>query len=524
MKTATPKQRRVVAAGSAFGLAAVLVATGATAASAAPAPAAETITFTGDQYTSVVPGAACGVTINAVGGGGGAAPFPFPPLNPGAGADITATYKVTPGMAISAEVGGAGEPGAGRRGAYPAAQGGWPNGGNGGHGGLGFSGDGGVEGTHTGGSGGGATSISIGGMELIVAGGGGGIGFGPTIPTTSDGGNAGLPTSAGAVAGSNGEDGADDIDSSMVRGGQGGQESDGGAGGTYSARVADVPASEQALLAGFSGAGNQGGAGGNGRAHDTNDYSTGGGGGGGYFGGGGGAATYGGDSSAGGGGGGASYVNENSPSGNPASALGVSSSLGLIPVSRGQGSFDGTVTLTWLECGILTDSGLTHGDIDETQRFAPSPTDEGSGDVVIATATELLNAAGDAVTELATPGVGTFTVEGSDIVFTPASGYVGASSLITYRITDAEGRTTQGLYKAEVTDGGEPPVDPTDPSDGDPGVGDTDDGVTIVPTSDRDALASTGSATGATAWLAAALLALGSIPALFTMVRRRKAL
>lgn len=252
-------------------------------ASAQAAPGPETIDYSGSAFSTTVPAGVCSAQITALGGGGGGVngvASPISALDHLAGARITASFPVRPGMAVNGDVGRGGDIGS-TLGGFPQGvlgEGGYPNGGN-----AGLTANSG----HTGGGGGGSTTVSIDGILLIVAGGGGGIGGGHSLAAT--GGDAGLSSAAGVAAGSDGQ-GAFDIKgdpSRVTLGGQGGQVSGPGLGGQFVASTSDVPQTIQDSLRGFDGVGGQGGNGGIDPSIDS-----GGGGGGGYFGGGGGAPRH----------------------------------------------------------------------------------------------------------------------------------------------------------------------------------------------------------------------------------------
>lgn len=442
MSSATPTTPRrtagVMATAALAG--AALALTGVSPAVAAPAP--ETIAFTGAPASTVVPTGVCAVTINAVGGGGGNT-FGFAAGLNGAGAagaNITATYKVRPGMAVDAIVGGGGQ--MSHTGNAVPVFGGYPDGGEGGTT---------PDGRHRGAGGGGSTSVSIGGLELIVAGAGGGLGGGHSY--TAVGGDAGLPTAAGVTAGGDGvgDLGSETDPTHASGGGQGGQTTAGGAGGIYTAP--SLSQGERDALAGFPGVGRQAGNGGN----DQN-LDSGGGGGGGFFGGGGGSSTFEQrdasgpahnehDVAGGGGGGGASFVSPDSPD-----SLGAVTNISSVAGARAnarQAGPNGQVTLTWLDCGLLTNDGSTSDVKEAIQRWTPAPTSEATGAAEAATY-ELLDGSGNPVAELIVAG-GVYTVDGSELVFTPDAGFVGTPPAASYRATGAPGTAT-GLYTPTVVD------------------------------------------------------------------------
>ncbi|MFM2016558.1 MAG: hypothetical protein RL007_214 [Bacteroidota bacterium] len=208
-----------------------------------------TYSYTGAVQTYLVPPCVTSVTINALGAQGGGTVG-------GLGGSATATVPVTPGSTLYVYVGG-----------RPTAQLG-PGGFNGGGATLALPCGGGGDGFPGGGASDVRTSTSL-NDRLIVAGGGGGMGWSNGV--------------GGAGGGTNGTDGA----ASWIAGthGKGATQSAGGIGGYYSGN-------NQSAGNGSFGQG--------GDAGPPNTYCTGGGGGGGYYGGGGGYVSA--------GGGGSSYV------------------------------------------------------------------------------------------------------------------------------------------------------------------------------------------------------------------------
>lgn len=437
-----------LAGGLTLGLATSVLAFGAASAQAADSPVAssvETIAFSGSSFTGQVPNDTCSVTITAQGGAGGLnGVFSNPPgaiegLS-GTGALISASYAVRAGMVMTGEVGGSGALGIAQgTNAQPPAAGGTPDGGNSGE-----------AHNHHGGGGGGSTSVTIDGTELIVAGGGGGYGGGHSL--SNWGGDAGLPTVAGVAAGHDGGNGLDikDDPSRVSGGGQGGQVDSPGAGGVFTAPTVEVPQADQDSVAGFPGSGRQGGKGGTDPSLDA-----GGGGGGGYYGAGGGASTLSNGSGpavidgvgGGGGGGGASYVSPDAPAG-LGSVTGLSAVNGP-EATRSAGSPNGFIQFEWFACGLVTNDGSTRGPVNEPQSWMPSPTNEGTGEAVSATALELLDANGDSVETVSVPG-GTYSLDGDKIIFTPESDYTGHPSPVQYRVQDAAGNVATGTYTPVV--------------------------------------------------------------------------
>ena len=318
---------RTVAAAGLLGVSVAVVALPEpVTASPATVPAPVTVNATG-PFSGTVPNGVCAVQATVRGGAGGSA-IGVANAN-GAGAAVTATYRVLPGQSYSGSIGGGGQV------ASNVSSAGGTNGG-------GPSGTiTGANTVHPGGGGGGWSELIVAGQSLIVAGGGGGSGGGHAT-NGGFGGNAGLPAAAGVTAGSNGQDGFD-TPAAVVGGGAGGQAAAPGTGGAHGT----TPARD-----GSAGSGRTGGAGG---ADTTPD--SGGGGGGGAFGGGGGASTVGngsggqvpGGTSGAGAGGGASFVAATSPDGSSTAVSGVSSAIGPRLPSTGNGAA-GQLQLQWIPC------------------------------------------------------------------------------------------------------------------------------------------------------------------------------
>lgn len=333
-------------------VAASFVAT-ATPAFAADDPAPTVVTKVGAFTDIKVPSNVCSVQIVAVAGGGGT-PSWNGNAGPagGAGASISATFDVTAGGSLSGFVGGGGQGGARSSGRNA---GGTDTGGASGEGTL-----------HHGGGGGGLTSVALGGTDVVIAGGGGGAGGGHRL-NDGYGGQGGLPTAANVVTpGQNGGDGGDSSDRTKSPGpngtfhsdptmtpggGQGGQATGPGAGGSYTDTENKLPSQFATSILGIAGVGRTGGAGGENPNPPVGNIraDTGGGGAGGYFGGGGGTDTYenGAEAAiedgigAGGGGGGSSWV--------AASGSDISSTAGA-RAGGGKNGADGSVTFNWISC------------------------------------------------------------------------------------------------------------------------------------------------------------------------------
>lgn len=177
-----------------------------------PTPVTVSFGYTGGEQTWTVPSGVSSVTVTASGGGGGLWDYNGGGAA-GYGATITATLSVTPGEALTIDVGSEG-------GSVTST-------GVVGAGGWGGSASGGVGGTtspgYEGAGGGGATSILNGTTELLVAGGGGGAGTGG-----GNGGNGGLNGATGTNAG--GGDGGGGATTTGPGAGGGGSYSPGGAG------------------------------------------------------------------------------------------------------------------------------------------------------------------------------------------------------------------------------------------------------------------------------------------------------
>ena len=340
-----------------------------------------------------VPGGVCTVTAEVLGGAGGSAVTTTTNSN-GAGAKVTATIPVLPGMSYSGTVGGGGGKPTGSGTTDTAGPAGVNGGGMGGTSGEAS----GVK--HHGAGGGGFTDLSFDGTLAVLAGGGGGAGGGHSTTTNGAGGDAGLPAGTGVADGEAGNIGKDYPNSAVVNGGAGGTSTP-GAGGTNS---------QSSAQNGFVGVLRVGGKGGN----DTNP-DAGGGGGGGYAGGGGGASTVtyntehagaaGSEIAGAGGGGGSSYVATSTTAGN---ITGISSALGakITTATAGAGA-NGSLKLTWNACSY--DLAVTK---------AVSPTSLATGATATWTVTVTNNGPdamtqGDTVTLADTlPGAGAKTITG----------------------------------------------------------------------------------------------------------------
>jgi len=315
------------AAALALAFASIAIAPDAQVAQANPAAAAGTTTIAPvGPYSGTVPAGVCSVTATVLGAAGGSSVTTASNAN-GAGARVTATYPVVPGLAYSGTVGGGGA------GATSGTNAGGTHGG----------GNGGVAATdHHGAGGGGYTDLLLGGTLAVIAGGGGGAGGGHSTGSDGAGGNAGLPAigATGVTNGSTGNVGEDTPLSTVVGGGVGGSATP-GAGGVNSA---------SGSVNGVAGAGNNGGNGGT----DPN-YDAGGGGGGGYAGGGGGASTVVQNSGSlqiagAGGGGGSSYVAPSIPLGAGTSTPSLISSIAGVKLPGAGSGAPGSVSLVWNSC------------------------------------------------------------------------------------------------------------------------------------------------------------------------------
>jgi uncharacterized repeat protein (TIGR01451 family) len=276
--------------------------------------------------SATVPDGVCAVAATVVGGGGGAsATLGGTGGSGGAGAIINARFRVLPGQSVTGAV-GAGGGGA-------ASSGGGSGTASGGNGGT-------VVISHRGAGGGGSSSMSVAGLKLIEAGGGGGGSAAHNPSPAGVGGNAGFLGIAPStvVPGSDGKVGVDNPSSFTVGGGQGGQATAGGAGGsnTGGSSVNGSPGSGIGI-----------GNGGNGGPDPAND--SGGGGGGGYTGGGGGSSTINNTVSGGGGGGGSSFVRGTSPTAIASVPTNVSGTAGTSSSGSANGAA-GAVTLDWVPC------------------------------------------------------------------------------------------------------------------------------------------------------------------------------
>ncbi|MFE5326005.1 prealbumin-like fold domain-containing protein [Embleya sp. NPDC056575] len=291
----------------AAGLSTSAVFPAASPAAAAPTArqAPQTFTFTGAPEQVTVPDNVCTVTVDAFGAAGGDGQYG---VAGGRGAEVSASFGVTPGEVLTVNVGGAGHSGDD---SDPArAQGGYNGGGLGGA----YIANGQISGIAAGG-GGGRTTVGNGMTPLIVAGGGGGGGA-SFFATAIGGGNAGK-------AGEPGQGLPGDDEGRPGRpGGEGGQ------GGV------NAPHTDPNGENGSPAVGPVGGAGGN-SILDPHG-GAGGGGGAGATGGGGGAASPTSSNSGAGGGGGSSS--------GPASAV----------FTTGARQGNGEVTLTWVPCVGVT--------------------------------------------------------------------------------------------------------------------------------------------------------------------------
>ena len=369
-----------------------VVAPSPAAANPATVPGNVTITATG-AYSGTIPNGVCAVRATVRGGAGGSS-IAVANTN-GAGAAVTATYRVQPGQAYSGTVGGGGQ--------------------QSGTAGTSGGGAGGTAPQHLGAGGGGWSDLIVGAQSLIVAGGGGGSGGGHSVTAAAGtGGNAGLPSGSGVTAGSNGANGTDSPATIVVGSGRGGQTAAAGAGGVHSTQIARN---------GSAGSGRTGGQGG----PDTTADS-GGGGGGGQFGAGGGAATVSDGApqliSGGGGGGGASFVAATSPDGASTAVASVSSALGPRLGGVGNGA-NGQVVLQWVPCSY---------DLQVTK--SASPTTVSPGDTITWTVA-VTNAGPDRMTQgdLVTigdllPGAGAKTITGIT-----TSGGAGGGPLLSGAVT-----------------------------------------------------------------------------------------
>ncbi|MGA4541060.1 prealbumin-like fold domain-containing protein [Uniformispora flossi] len=280
-----------------------------TAALAATAPsprqASQTFTFTGAPEQFTVPADVCEVTVDAFGAAGGIGQYG---VSGGRGAEVSATFGVTPGQVLTVNVGGAGH--SGEDGDPARTQGGYNGGGRGGA----YIANGQISGIAAGG-GGGRTTVGTGTTALVVAGGGGGGGA-SFFATAIGGGNAGEVGEPGqGLPG-------DDEGKPGRPGGEGGQ------GGV------NAPHTDPNGENGSPAVGPVGGAGGN-SILDPHG-GAGGGGGAGATGGGGGAASPTSSNSGAGGGGGSSS--------GPANAV----------FTTGARQGNGEATLTWEPCAVVT--------------------------------------------------------------------------------------------------------------------------------------------------------------------------
>ncbi len=83
---------------------------------------------------------------------------------------------------------------------------------------------------------------------------------------------------------------------------------------------------------------------------------------------------------------------------------------------------------------------------------SPVLDDDTRGDLPLDASTlTLLDASGDPATEVAVPGEGTFTLDGSSVVFTPLPEFVGAATAVSYRVADSSGTTTTSTFTPTIT-------------------------------------------------------------------------
>ena len=419
------------------------------AASADPAAApAQSVFTTPGAFSQTVPAGVCAVNAVVLGGGGGSAMATTAVSPNGAGARISATYDVLPGLTFNGSVGAGGQ--------QPAA-----NAEAGGLGGVTTGGAGGTSGAvsgtrHAGAGGGGASFLYLGGSLAVLAGGGGGSAGGHSETTEGVGGNAGIPAIAGVTAGSDGAAGRDFPTTNVVTGGKGGGTNAPGAGGTNSGSAA---------ADGFAGTGVNGGAGG----PDSNP-DAGGGGGGGFFGAGGGASTVAYNTqtagaveiSGSGGGGGASYVALNISHGSslaPVSALSSTAGAKIAAGARGNGA-GGSVTLNWIPCDYdlavaktVSASSTTIGD---TITWTVSVTNLGpeamtQGDAV--TLTDSLPGAGaKTITAISTSGGTNADLARGAITCDAQVGDAMPAALECSRPYDVTNETTTGVRGLDVNE------------------------------------------------------------------------
>ncbi len=316
-----------------------------TPAFAAPAagPGALSVTAAGTFASGSVPDGTCRAVVLGVGGSGASSTGGAAGTTTGGlgapGAAIGATFEVIPGQAYAGAVGGGGGIAAGATAPSPGGVSGVTTG-IGGKGGT-TSGA-----THPGGSGGGRTELLVGGVSLLIAGGGGGGGASHSVVaggSIGNGGRAGSAAATGAIAGLNGNAGADGT--STNAGGAGGGTGAGGLGGVSSGTTPN----------GFPGTGIGAGVGGNGGNDTAND--SGGGGGGGYTGGGGGASTVNTSVTGAGGGGGSSYIALASPVPTGMAATAISGSTGAMTASGAVSGANGSLNVDWRPC--IFDLALT---------------------------------------------------------------------------------------------------------------------------------------------------------------------
>lgn len=121
---------------------------------------------------------------------------------------------------------------------------------------------------------------------------------------------------------------------------------------------------------------------------------------------------------------------------------------------RAKRGTNGDVTLSWFDCGIVTNDGATSGVLGQPQRWAPQPSDEETGAPITPSVFELLDEFGDPATSVTVPD-GVYTIDGGEIVFTPQADFVGTPNPVSYRIEDNQGNSAQGSYSPSISAAGD---------------------------------------------------------------------
>jgi Bacterial Ig domain/Putative Ig domain/Domain of unknown function DUF11 len=409
------------------------VAPGVTAAQAATGDPVCSVAFctvtlgtpgTGQSFT--VPAGVHSLEVTLYGGTGGA--NYDGDVSGGDGAEVTAGLSTSPGAVLGVDVGGAGE--GGDASDSPDYQGGVNGGGAG----------------EYSGAGGGATDITSGGTDLLVAGGGGGAGADKADPGTCFSGVGSLAGGAGGNADTTGSPGQGVSDGGFdLFGGAGGQP------GTTSPGIGGIggPVNGSAPCGNYGTSPGDAGATGSGTTGGSGAGNTGGGGGGGYSGGG-----------AGGGGASALDINTSSLVNAAYGGGGGGASYG-----GGAGVEDYSVTDTGNSGQVNGGDGeavLTYVDPIVAQSPGPSYTTPAQQTLTVSAGSGLLSSAGlsafppgDTLTASGPAGGqsaqgGTVTVNSDgSFSYSPPSGFTG-SDTFGYTVSDTSGDYATGTATVQV--------------------------------------------------------------------------